>query len=281
MSKRLAAAAAFVSEGSRLCDVGCDHAYLSIALVRSGRVCHALAMDVRKGPLAIAASHIGKAGLSGQIETRLSDGLAAMQMGEADCIVFAGMGGGLVVRLLQAETAKACSAKEWILQPQSELYRVRRWLRLQGFAIIDEELVVERGKYYPVLKVKPHWQKPFSDQEEAEHGAADAVHAGKRGAAGVTGEDTADPLEMEAADTYGPILLERKHPLLRVFLQKEKRRLVQILAELPQERTERRAELLHELAVTEYAIVRMKSHNKMKGKGAIRSDSQGCLGADQ
>ena len=81
LSDRLEMIASFVEPGNRLADIGTDHGYVPIYLVQTGRVPSALAMDVRKGPLLRAEEHIREAGLSGRIQTRLSDGLKKLAPG--------------------------------------------------------------------------------------------------------------------------------------------------------------------------------------------------------
>ena len=100
LSKRLAAVAAMVTKGNIVCDVGCDHGYVSIYLVREKISPRVIAMDVRPGPLAQAKEHILMYGLSDYIETRLSDGVDALNEGEADTLILAGMGGRLMEGIL-------------------------------------------------------------------------------------------------------------------------------------------------------------------------------------
>ena len=100
LSKRLQMLADFVTPGNRLVDVGCDHGFLSIYLVQNKICPSALAMDVRKGPLAAAREHIKDYGLEDYIKVRLSDGLLCFQEGEADTMVCAGMGGRLMEKIL-------------------------------------------------------------------------------------------------------------------------------------------------------------------------------------
>ena len=102
LSKRLQVIADMIPEGGVLADVGCDHGFLDIYLVQTGKIQGAIAMDVRKGPLAAATAHVREAGLENRIETRLSDGLEAMMPGEAATLVCAGMGGPLMQRILRA-----------------------------------------------------------------------------------------------------------------------------------------------------------------------------------
>ena len=100
LSKRLELVASFVPKGSRIADIGTDHGHLPICLVEQGICPGAVAMDVGRGPLGRANAHIREHGLSGVIETRLSDGLARLRPGEADTVVMAGMGGQLVIHIL-------------------------------------------------------------------------------------------------------------------------------------------------------------------------------------
>ncbi|MDE6213453.1 MAG: class I SAM-dependent methyltransferase, partial [Lachnospiraceae bacterium] len=74
--------------------------------------------------------------------TRLSDGLHKYKIGEADTLICAGMGGGLMTRILANEKEKTDSFRELVLQPQSELEQFRRFLRENGYRIQDEEIVL-------------------------------------------------------------------------------------------------------------------------------------------
>ena len=132
LSNRLLSVASFVTEGNVLADVGTDHGYIPIYLMQEGRIERAIAMDINAGPLERAKEHITQYGLETYIETRLSDGVAALTPGEADSILIAGMGGGLVLHILEEGETVCRQAKELILQPQSEIERVRVWLYNAG-----------------------------------------------------------------------------------------------------------------------------------------------------
>ena len=153
LSKRLTALANMVTDGNRLADIGTDHGYIPIYLCQTGKIPSALAMDIGKGPLQQAQTHIAEHGLSEQIKTRLSDGMAALQFGEADTILIAGMGGGLVMKILSEGAEKLTGKEELILQPQSEIALVREFLRVRNFQILNEDMILEDGKYYPMMKV--------------------------------------------------------------------------------------------------------------------------------
>lgn len=160
LSERMRAVAGLVTPGNIVADVGCDHGFVSVYLAQSGTSPHVVAMDVREGPLAAARVHIREYGLEDRIETRLSDGLAALQPGEAQSLVCAGMGGALMQRILTAEPEKTASFGELILQPQSELADFRIFLRTHGFSTQQERILCEDGKYYFLFRVVPGEGEP-------------------------------------------------------------------------------------------------------------------------
>lgn len=165
LSERMRRISSLVTEGNRLADIGTDHGYIPMALVQEGKIPSALAMDVNEGPLARAREHIRLAGLSARIETRRSDGLRELGAGEADTVLMAGMGGMLTVRILTEGGPGLWAVKELILQPQSDLHRVRRWLTENGWQIAAEDLAAEDGKYYPMMKAVRGSCRPLLDAE--------------------------------------------------------------------------------------------------------------------
>ncbi len=154
---RLLAVAEYIPAGTCVVDIGTDHGYLPVSVVESGQCPRAIAADVGEGPLSSAERHIQEAGLAEYVETRRSDGLDAFVPEELSCIVMAGMGGYLMAEILERahrqQKLTLCSAL--ILQPQSEVDRVRRMLHTIGFAIQAERMVEDRGKRYVILKSEP------------------------------------------------------------------------------------------------------------------------------
>ena len=146
LSERLQAVCALCPHGECLVDIGTDHGYVPVTLVEEGVVNRAVAMDVRKGPLSRAAASVREAGLTDRISLRLSDGLDGLQAGEADVVLIAGMGGPLTVRILAAGEEKLSDVKALVLQPQSEIGDVRRYLSMHGWRILRENMVLEDGK---------------------------------------------------------------------------------------------------------------------------------------
>lgn len=189
ISNRLTTAAALVTQGYTLADVGTDHGYIPIYLLQQKKIPAAIAMDINEGPLERAKEHIALYGLQAYIQTRLSDGVAALKPGEVEAVLIAGMGGGLVMHILK-DGEKVCqSAKELILQPQSEIEHVREFLREEGYTILAEDMVYEDGKFYPMMKVQ------------------------------YQGENVE---ELKLSDLYGGLLLQNRHPVLKTFLEKER-----------------------------------------------------------
>ena len=65
------------------------------------------------------------------------------------------MGGGLVIRILTEGEEVVRKLEECILQPQSEIEKVRAFLLEKGYEFLEEDMVCEDGKYYPMMKVRP------------------------------------------------------------------------------------------------------------------------------
>lgn len=124
-----------------------------VYLIQQKKIPSAIAMDVRKGPLSRAKEHIRQYGLEEYIQTRLSDGLENLKAGEGDTLVIAGMGGPLMERILTDGQSVRDSFSEMILQPQSDIPHFRRFIQSQGFQIVEEKMVEEEGKFYPMMRV--------------------------------------------------------------------------------------------------------------------------------
>jgi tRNA (adenine22-N1)-methyltransferase len=173
-------------------------------------------MDLREGPLSRAREHIKEQGLSERITLRLSDGVSALAQGEADTILIAGMGGELIIRIL-TDGADIChSVRELILQPQSVIGEVRRYLRENGYRITDEDMVLEDGKFYPMMRVVPA-------QEGTDQAAPEALEQPVQSLVPDASAQASDGgVSQAVADLYGPILLRKKHPVLSAFLERER-----------------------------------------------------------
>ena len=167
LSERLRTVLELLPPCQVLADIGCDHGYLSIEAVRSGKAAAAIASDVRPGPLQAARIHIEAENLSGQIVTRLTDGLQGFQAGEADGCVICGMGGMMIRSILEEASEEVLRGlNTLIVQPQTETDEVRCALHQLGFKICEERFVKDRGKYYTIIRAEQgieYYEDPFED----------------------------------------------------------------------------------------------------------------------
>ena len=151
LDKRLSAVAALVRSGSRLADIGTDHAYLPVHLVEAGVCPSAIASDIGAGPLDAARRTVTENGLTSKIALRLGNGLATVSAEEVEDIAIAGMGGETIVMILEAAPWVKDTRLRLILQPMTRAEDLRRWLLSNGFAILEEHLIIDGRHLYPVL----------------------------------------------------------------------------------------------------------------------------------
>jgi tRNA (adenine22-N1)-methyltransferase len=151
LSKRLRKIAEYVPQGSKLADIGSDHALLPVYLAQHGLIVSAIAGELNAGPYAAALKQVEDADLKKYIEVRQGDGLEVIASGEVDVITIAGMGGQLIVQILIQGIAKLDQVERLILQPNVGEEAVRRWLLEQGWFLCAENIIQEDGKTYEVL----------------------------------------------------------------------------------------------------------------------------------
>ena len=148
-----------------LADIGCDHCYLPVLAIQKGKVSFAIGIDVNKGPLEKARENIIEANLMGKIELRLGYGLSPLKIGECESVVISGMGGILISDIIVKDIEIAKSFKQIILSPQSDVALVRQTLHNNGFCIYTEQMVFDKGKFYPIIMAKPGADEPYNDFE--------------------------------------------------------------------------------------------------------------------
>ena len=203
LTPRLEMVLGLVPPAETCCDIGTDHGYIAAALaLRGSRV---IAMDVNPGPLEQAEKNILRFGLETLVEVRLSDGFSALEAGEADCAVIAGMGGELISEILRKGIK---GTRYLVLQPQSTFYELRDYLNSNGFRILKEELCREEQRFYTAMLVTRGSQHPFSEAEKH----------------------------------IGPLLLRDRPPLLGEYLASRRREVEKILDKIGSAVTPRREE---------------------------------------
>ncbi len=223
LSKRLQGVIGLMPAYDTICDVGCDHGYVAITFIQKQIAKKVIAVDVNKGPLEQAKHNARLFQVEDKLEFRLSDGLKEVIPGEAEAFLCAGMGGRLIIHIMEQSKDVLASMKGAVLQPQSEIALVRKFIYETGWHIEEEDIVFEAdgdntGKYYPMMYIVP----------------------GK------------EPVPNEIELTYGPVLLKKRHPILKQYLEfsiRHKEELYQNLiqqANSPQAK-ERQEELLTEI----------------------------------
>ena len=198
LSKRLKTVADLVTPCDKVADIGTDHGYVPIYLIKENIVNFAYAMDVNEGPLTIAKSNIISEGLESRIEALLSDGFDSFGDRKADSVIIAGMGGDLIVDILTR--ASNYDFAELVLSPHKRTDLVRKYISENGYKIIDEKMVEDNNKYYPVMKA-------------------------------VKGDSDYSDVELE----FGPVLLTKKDETLKTFLDLEYQKFSRIKSGLDKE----------------------------------------------
>ncbi|TMS99210.1 tRNA (adenine-N(1))-methyltransferase [Apilactobacillus kunkeei] len=155
LSQRLKIVADFVPQNSRVADIGSDHAYLPVYLMKQKQIEFGIASEVAKGPLDNAIQEIKAEGLSDRIDTRLADGLLSVQPEDKiDCVTIAGMGGTLIKNILENGKSHLSGNELLILQPNVGEDRLRTWLMNNQYEISDETILREDGHTYEIIVAK-------------------------------------------------------------------------------------------------------------------------------
>lgn len=164
LQPRLRTIADLVPEGARLVDVGTDHGFIPVSLLLEGRIPSAIASDIGAAPLDHARRTAEKYDVTEDIDFRLCDGLNGISPDEVDTVVIAGMGGDNIASILTA----APWTKEktlLLLQPMSKAEVLRRFLPENGYKVLAEQLVADKGVIYPILTVRGGAMPPASDAQ--------------------------------------------------------------------------------------------------------------------
>jgi len=153
LDNRLMLCASFVRQGCTLADIGTDHAYLPVWLIKNNVISKAIACDINEGPLKAGKADVEKHGLCDKITLRLSDGLENVSSHECDDIVIAGMGGELIARIIANCNWAKDTKKHFILQPMTKPEVLLQFLYENGFEILAQKACTSDKKHYTVMLV--------------------------------------------------------------------------------------------------------------------------------
>ena len=154
LSKRLMKIASYVEPCKAIADIGTDHGYIPIYLVKSNICEKAIASDINKGPIEKATTNVRFEGLSKDIKCLLGPGLKPIRKGEVNGVILAGMGGNLTRDILVEDIEKVKLYDFLILQPAQNPEVLREYLYNNNFEVINEDLIFDEGKFYELFKVK-------------------------------------------------------------------------------------------------------------------------------
>ena len=232
LSERLRAVTELVTKGNRVADIGCDHAYTSIYLVKNGIAPCAIAMDINAGPIERAKENVALYGLEDNIVVRRSDGVKELGAEEADTLLITGMGGLLMKKILSDKPEVTTAAKELVLQPQSEVEELRRFLHSIDFVITAEQMRKEDGKFYVMFRAEKMDSKKNAGVKQE---SKDILQTKQP-------DETIKNWNLAWTDLeyrYGAYLLKERPAVFIEYLQWEVQQKEQILANLEQIETEK------------------------------------------
>jgi tRNA (adenine22-N1)-methyltransferase len=195
LSARLQKLTEWIPSGARVADIGGDHAYLLIHQAKAGCLSHGIVGELNKGPFENARRTIRMAKVEKMVEVRLGDGLSVLKPDEVDVVVIAGMGGALIAQILNEGKEKLHGVKRLILQPNIGGHNVRRWLKENGFCLVDESLVEDAGILYEAMAAEPGEERIYHEM----------------------GGEFSESTLMEV----GPLLFKKRHPLLKRKVMQE------------------------------------------------------------
>ena len=213
ISKRLKVIAGLVPDNSFILDVGCDHALLSIYVVLNKKNVKAIASDINEGPLKTAQSNVKKYNLEKDIIIIQSDGLNAYQDG-VDTVILAGLGSTTIVNILESKKEILSNIDRLIISSNNDYYYLRKSIAKLGYKIVNEKIVCDKKKYYPIIVFEK-------------------------------GEEKYNDFELK----YGPILLKEKDEVFVDYLSLNKNKLIKIYSSLSSKYLFRKIKLKKEISL--------------------------------
>lgn len=205
LSQRLQAIADMVPQGSSVADVGTDHGFLPCYLAQNRQAEKVIACDINAQPLALAQKNVTDYNVADIVSTRLGNGLSVIEPGEVDVVTIAGMGGALMLEILDAASDVVDRLQRIILQPNVGMEAVRIWAEKNRWHIVQEELIRENDRFSVIIAMEPGRSL-----------------------------NSMTPVEL----FLGPELLANQHPLLGLYISEEWDKTQKVLAQLAQSDSE-------------------------------------------
>ena len=158
-----------VDDNSIVADIGTDHGIVPYELIKSNKAKKVIASDISEKSLDKLREKLDYLDEPEKIILNVSDGLDNLNEYQVDTIIISGMGGNLIVDILNKNIDVAKSANCLILGANNSLSVLRKFLHDNSFEIIEEVDLFENDKYYQIIKIKVGKQL-FSNDYEYEFG---------------------------------------------------------------------------------------------------------------
>ena len=210
-----------------IADIGCDHGYTAIALYEAGKAEKLFACDIGKEPLEMAKKNVRFRGLEDKIICRLGNGLEALEKGECKHLLLSGMGGMLIIQILERRIEEF---ETILLSPQSDYEKVRRFL-YPYMELVEDCYVKEKNKFYRILLAKKRREQDLKDKTSD----AESKTLHMEGDNSNTERKTLDSSKITKVEwEFGWLPLAKKDPVLKELLEDEERHLEEMLLKNPQ-----------------------------------------------
>lgn len=222
-----------------IADIGCDHGYTAIALFEAGKAEKLFACDIGKEPLEMAKKNVRFRGLEDKISCRLGNGLEALERGECKHLLLSGMGGMLMIQILEKRIEEF---ETILLSPQSDYEKVRRFL-YPYMELVEDCYVKEKNKFYRILLAKKRRGRDFAGKTQ--DAGRISMNIGEKESE--TERITSDSFEISKVEwEFGWLPLVKKDPVLKELLEDEERHLEEMLSKNPQKVLEEKLERVKE-----------------------------------
>ena len=130
-------------------DVGCDHGYTALNLIKQKKCNFVYCIDIHNLSLEKSKQLFMQNNLDNVVKFYCSDGFSKLSKEEQqqiDCAVIAGMGGIETIKILSVY-----QPKNLVLQPMHNQKELREFLLNNGYNIIKDIVFCENNKYYIFL----------------------------------------------------------------------------------------------------------------------------------
>jgi len=145
ISGRLKSLVKYINVKDKVIDIGTDHALLPIYLIKNKVLKTIVIADNKETALNNGINNIKLYKLTKQIIPKLGNGLAVIDK-NINTVIISGIGGQTIIKILSHPNL--IYLKKIILQPSRDYLQVRKHLINKGYYIKDEEVILDKGRYY-------------------------------------------------------------------------------------------------------------------------------------